>query len=418
MSTAVSRRRGTTAEHATFHGVLGEFTYDSDKKVVVAHDGVTDGGFPMAPAVSPAFTGTPTAPTAAPGDNTTQIATTAFVSAISAAGVLPAGYLSGGKISNNVADVTNDIDISAATARDSTNTADIVLAAALTKRFDAVWSVGSGGGILGGASLTTGRTYHVHLIKRPDTGVVDVIASLSHDEAKTVTMTIASPCVVTWGVAGDGHGLQEQSPIKFSTTGALPTGVTAGTQYYVSTGFTETTFSFSATPGGANVNSSGGQSGVHTGLAGPALPANYTKFTRIASLQFVSTSVPLIKQYGRFFQFAVPSVDINAFTQTISATLHTLTSLPIGIKVNAKLNVQHTRNATSTYISITSPDQTDTAPAVGNLLGVFGGGATSTFSGEAHVMTDRSRQVRARAFSASSLMTLSPFGWFDDRDRG
>lgn len=41
----------------------------------------------FAPKASPAFTGTPTAPTAAAGTNTTQIATTAFVqTAVSAAG--------------------------------------------------------------------------------------------------------------------------------------------------------------------------------------------------------------------------------------------------------------------------------------------------------------------------------------------
>jgi hypothetical protein len=39
--------------------------------------------FPTAPLNSPAFTGVPTAPTASPGTNTTQIATTAFVSAAS-----------------------------------------------------------------------------------------------------------------------------------------------------------------------------------------------------------------------------------------------------------------------------------------------------------------------------------------------
>jgi hypothetical protein len=38
-----------------------------------------------APLISPVFTGTPTAPTAAPGTNTTQIATTAFVEALPAA---------------------------------------------------------------------------------------------------------------------------------------------------------------------------------------------------------------------------------------------------------------------------------------------------------------------------------------------
>lgn len=49
MSTRVQRRRGTTAEHAAFTGALGEFTYDTDKKTVVVHDGATAGGFPLQP---------------------------------------------------------------------------------------------------------------------------------------------------------------------------------------------------------------------------------------------------------------------------------------------------------------------------------------------------------------------------------
>lgn len=48
MSTAIRRRGGTTAEHATFTGVLRETTIDTDKKTVVVHDGVTAGGFPLA----------------------------------------------------------------------------------------------------------------------------------------------------------------------------------------------------------------------------------------------------------------------------------------------------------------------------------------------------------------------------------
>lgn len=39
--------RGTTVRHASFTGRVGEFTYDTDKKVVVAHDGTTRGGFAM-----------------------------------------------------------------------------------------------------------------------------------------------------------------------------------------------------------------------------------------------------------------------------------------------------------------------------------------------------------------------------------
>lgn len=48
MSLAVQRRRGTTAEHASFTGLAGELTVDTDKKTVVVHDGSTVGGIPLA----------------------------------------------------------------------------------------------------------------------------------------------------------------------------------------------------------------------------------------------------------------------------------------------------------------------------------------------------------------------------------
>lgn len=77
----------------------------------------------------------------------------------------------------------------------------------------------------------------------------------------TATVTIASPAVVS----RTGHGYVAGNPIVFSTTGALPTGITAGTTYYViATGLTADAFQFSETVGGAAVNTSGTQSGVHT----------------------------------------------------------------------------------------------------------------------------------------------------------
>jgi hypothetical protein len=131
MTTAIKRRRGTTAQHSTFTGLEGELTVDTTKDTVVVHDGAVAGGYPLlredlanntdvttntgtqtltnktinlanntltatsaqiAAAVSdetgtgvlvfsesPALTGTPTAPTAAAGTNTTQLATTAHV---------------------------------------------------------------------------------------------------------------------------------------------------------------------------------------------------------------------------------------------------------------------------------------------------------------------------------------------------
>lgn len=47
MATQVQRRRGTTAEHSTFTGAVGETTVDTSKDTVVVHDGSTQGGFPL-----------------------------------------------------------------------------------------------------------------------------------------------------------------------------------------------------------------------------------------------------------------------------------------------------------------------------------------------------------------------------------
>lgn len=74
-----------------------------------------------------------------------------------------------------------------------------------------------------------------------------------------ITMTIATPCVVTFAA----HGLAADTPIIFLTTGALPTGITAGTTYYVKSPLAGS-FNVSATAGGAAINTTGTQSGTHT----------------------------------------------------------------------------------------------------------------------------------------------------------
>lgn len=90
----------------------------------------------------------------------------------------PTGHLYGLTLSNNASDATNDIDIAAGNARDGSDTVNIVLAAALTKRLDAAWAVGTNQGGLDTGSIAN-TTYHVWLIKRSDTGVVDVLFSTS-----------------------------------------------------------------------------------------------------------------------------------------------------------------------------------------------------------------------------------------------
>jgi hypothetical protein len=76
----------------------------------------------------------------------------------------------------------------------------------------------------------------------------------------TVTMTIASPGVVTW-VA---HGMNNGDQVVLTTTGALPTGLSANTAYYLVNKATDT-FQLATTQGGTAINTTGTQSGTHTG---------------------------------------------------------------------------------------------------------------------------------------------------------
>lgn len=86
-------------------------------------------------------------------------------------------YLEGFGISNSVGDTINDITFAAGFCADSTNTA-YISGGALTKRLDANWAVGDAQGMLDTGAVADG-TYHLFTIKRPDTGVVDYLASTS-----------------------------------------------------------------------------------------------------------------------------------------------------------------------------------------------------------------------------------------------
>ncbi len=77
-----------------------------------------------------------------------------------------------------------------------------------------------------------------------------------------VTLTIASPCYVAWV----NHFLVDNTPVRFTTTGALPTGVTADQVYYVVEADFDG-FKLALKPGGTPIVTSGTQSGTHTAEA-------------------------------------------------------------------------------------------------------------------------------------------------------
>lgn len=102
----------------------------------------------------------------------------------------------------------------------------------------------------------------------------------------TITITIASPGVISW----TAHGMSANDPFSLTTTGALPTGLSIDTIYYVSaTGLGANSFQCSATAGGASINTSGAQSGVHTGTR--LARANLQDLTFPALARAVSGSI-------------------------------------------------------------------------------------------------------------------------------
>ena len=91
---------------------------------------------------------------------------------------LPRSYLAGLTVSNDSGDATNDLGIAVGAARDSTNIADIILASALIKQLDAAWAVGTNQGCID-TGAASDATWHIYVIKRLDTGVIDGLCSLS-----------------------------------------------------------------------------------------------------------------------------------------------------------------------------------------------------------------------------------------------
>lgn len=84
--------------------------------------------------------------------------------------------------------------------------------------------------------------------------VPDVLPALDGLDSVACTISVASPAVVTI----NSHGYIVNQGIVFGGSGTLPTGITAGTTYYIlAAGFTANTFQISASIGGAAIDTTG-----------------------------------------------------------------------------------------------------------------------------------------------------------------
>lgn len=245
---------------------------------------------------------------------------------------LPAGYLFGLNTSNNTVDTANDIDIAIGRCRDDSNTQDIILASALTKRLDASWAAGTNQGGLDAGSKAAGSWYAVYVIKNVTTGAVDVLFSLS--------------------------------------------------------------------------------------ATSPVLPSGYTVKRRIAwILTDGSASIAQYTQRGDDFTFSSSVLDASTTLGT-TAVLYTVTVPPslVTDPIWTKTIVNGGDASSNYYIRISSPYQTDVVPSASIAQLASGFPSTSSrFSAQIVVLTNTSRQIRARSSIAGMGFSISTEGWIDRR---
>lgn len=141
----------------------------------------------------------------------------------------------------------------------------------------------------------------------------------------TVTISNASPAVISW----TSHGLSVNQPMTFTTTGALPTGLTAGTAYYViSAGFGANSFEVSTTVGGSAINTSSAGSGVQTAATATAQEPPITAMTIKGATQQVNFAQP--------FQTTSSTTGAGTATFTNSPCSGLTTEQWVPIKINGQ----------------------------------------------------------------------------------
>jgi hypothetical protein len=144
-----------------------------------------------------------------------------------------------------------DVDASATLSQGATFTGDI---SGTTLTVSAV-SIGvlEVGQVLSGSGVTGGTTITAYDTGTGSTGTYTV--STPQTVSSTTIQTVTSPGIVTVSLAP-----QNGDQVSFATTNTLPSGITAGTNYYV-INRTSTTFQVAATPGGTAIAFSGGYAG-------------------------------------------------------------------------------------------------------------------------------------------------------------
>lgn len=141
-----------------------------------------------------------------------------------------------------------------------------------------------------------------------------------------------------------GHGFAADDEVVFETSGALPTGITAGHRYFVlSAGLTADAYRISASKGGSAVAMSGSPSGSHTQRTGydtqvlTITPVN--DGTQLHTMSYVANGDVLYSAFGSTLSAgdwvrASMTVELNEWDGWVLNINDSITNMPARFSVN------------------------------------------------------------------------------------
>jgi hypothetical protein len=155
-----------------------------------------------------------------------------------------------------------------------------------------------------------------------------------------------------------------------------------------------------------------------TNATSPTLPTNYTFYRRIGSGRTNgSAQWTSFTQDGDYFEWASPTLDVNAAAPGASAVTRTLTT-PLGVSVRAAVNIYLDGTTSGDAVYLSDLATTDLAPSItASPLAQANVNAALNGFGNAIVRTNTSSQIRSRCQvgGGSNVLRLATTAWYDRR---
>lgn len=156
-----------------------------------------------------------------------------------------------------------------------------------------------------------------------------------------------------------------------------------------------------------------------TSVSSPTMPTGYDKKRRVASFKRgggANQAISTVETGGGGIEVLTTPDDDTSSVST-SPSLHTLTAIPSGLKLDSIISGIFTATANGVHLLISPPDIADTAPSSSICTTVYSEtAATDVVPGsfQLRVRTDTSGRIRVRADGTGNIFTNTQ-GWVDWR---